>query len=187
MINFIIPIGLLVTAIGLFVGFTNPMYQSTKTLAAEAALYDDALTKAQDLREQRDEFMDKYKTFTPDNKQRLLRGLPDNVDNIRLIIDINNIATRHGLSLKNVELGDVSDARTARNALSVGASGDTVGSVQVSFTLSAVYGDFLSFIQDLEHSLRIVDIEDIRFNAPGPGAIGGRSDYSFTVRTYWLR
>ncbi|MEK7068373.1 MAG: hypothetical protein AAB964_01005, partial [Patescibacteria group bacterium] len=128
----------------------------------------------------------KYNTFSTEDRQRLLRGLPDNVDNIRLIIDINNIAARHELSLKNVSLGDVSDSRVARNNLSVGASGDAIGSVQVSFTLSATYGDFLAFLQDLEHSLRVVDVESMDFGAPG-SETAGKSDYTFTIRTYWLR
>lgn len=173
-------------AIGLFVTYTNPAYQNMKSLSGQASAYDDALTKAQDLRAKRDELLSKYNTFSTEDRQRLVRSLPDNVDNIRLIIDINNIAARHELSLKNVELGEVSDSRVARDTLTVGMSGDAVGSVQLSFTLSATYDDFLAFLQDLEHSLRLVDVESIGFAAPGP-LDAGRSDYTLTIRTYWLR
>jgi Tfp pilus assembly protein PilO len=186
MTRFIFPILLIVAAIGLFATYTNPGYQATKSLAAQASSYDDALNKAQELRARRDELLSKYNTFSTEDRQRLLRGLPDNVDNIRLIIDINNIAARHALALKNVSLGDVSDSRTSRNALSVGVSGDAVGSVSVSFTLAARYEDFLAFLQDLEHSLRLVEVESISFTAP-TSENGGVSDYSVSIRTYWLR
>lgn len=188
MMGLIIPIVLIAAAVGLFGTFTNATFQESKTLAAKVASYDDALNKAQELRARREELLSQYNTFSVENRQRLMRGLPDNVDNIRLIIDINNIAARHQLTLKDVELGDVSDSRAGRSELAVGQSGDTVGSVQVSFIVSATYPDFLRFLQDLEHSLRLVDIEGIRFGdtAPDPGA-QGRGDYTVTIRTYWLR
>lgn len=185
MTKLILPIALAVVGIALFATYTHPAYQSAKALAAQAAAYDDALNKAQDLRERRDELLSKYNTFSVEDRQRLVRGLPDNVDNIRLIIDINNIAARHNLSLKNVELGEVSDSRAVRNDLMVGASGDAVGSVELSFTVGAAYEDFLAFLQDLERSLRLVEVESIGFSAPEQG--GGRSDYTLTIRTYWLR
>ncbi len=186
MIRLIVPIALIVAAGALFATYTNATYQKTKALAAESASYDAALDRAQELRARRDELLSKYNTFTVEDRQRLLRSLPDNVDNIRLIIDINNIAARHNLALTDVELGEVSDSRTARNDLAVGVSGDAVGSVEVSFSLGATYEDFLAFLQDLEHSLRLVDVESIDFDAPGPEA-GGRSTYTLTIRTYWLR
>lgn len=185
MIQLLLPIGLLAAAVGLFATYTNPTYQDTKVLAARVASYDEALDRAQELRAERDQLLSKYNTFSTEDRQRLLRGLPDNVDNIRLIIDINNIASRHGLTLKDVELGEVSDSRATRNELSVGASADAVGSVEVSFALATTYEDFLAFLQDLEHSLRLVDVESIDFTAPEAATL--RSDYSLTIRTYWLR
>jgi hypothetical protein len=105
--------------------------------------------------------------------------LPDNVDNIRLIIDIDNVAARRGLTLKNVELGDISSGvRRSENA--VGESGP-VGSVEVGFSVSANYENMLLFLQDLEHSLRILDVESLDF-ASGVGV----NDVNFTLRTYWL-
>ncbi|MCC7500191.1 type 4a pilus biogenesis protein PilO [Candidatus Nomurabacteria bacterium] len=180
------PIILLAISIGLFVTYTNPAYQDVKSLVAQASSYDNALERAQELRARRDTLLSEYNTFSTENRQRLLRALPDNVDNIRLIIDINNIAARHNLTLANVELGDVSNSRISRDALSVGTSGDAVGSVEVTFALLATYEDFLAFLQDLEHSLRIVDIESIGFTSPAADS-EGLSTYTVTIRTYWLR
>jgi Tfp pilus assembly protein PilO len=180
--QFLIPIILVAAAIGLFVLYTNPAYQGTKATQASVATYNDALTKSQELRQTRDEKIAAFNTFSPDNKARLLRILPDNVDNIHLIIDINNIAARHGLTLKDVALGSISDASSARNALSVGASGSAVGSVELGFSVSASYENMLSFLQDLEHSLRVMDVQKINFIAEDKNL----SDFDFTIRTYWL-
>ena len=183
MIRFIIPIILCAAAIGLFVVYTNPQYQALKVLQAKSSEYNDALGKAGQLRTIRDQLLSKRNTFSADDIARLQHALPDNVDNIRLIIDINNIAARHSLSLTNIGVGTVSDSSTPRNALAVGSSGDTVGSVTVNFSVAADYDTFLAFLHDLEHSLRIVDVESIDL---GVGQAGGLAQYQVTLRTYWL-
>lgn len=180
----LLPFILLIAAVGLFIGYTNAAFQASKVVSAETVSYDQALTTANQLKSQRDQLLSKRATFSTDDVQKLERMLPDNVDNIRLIIDINNIAARHGLTLKNVSLGAVSSASTARSAVAVGASGDPVGSVNLGFTVTASYGNFLSYLADLEHSLRIVDVEKLNFKT-GEGKVDS-NDYSVTIRTYWL-
>jgi Tfp pilus assembly protein PilO len=178
------PLFLLILAIGLFAAWTNPTYQATKVLQAQANAYDDALGKSNELRALRDQLLSKRNTFSADDIQKLQEILPDNVDNIRLIIDINNIAARHGLSLKNVALGDVAKGAQTQNNLTVGAATNPVGSVTLGFTVTASYDGFLSFLQDLEHSLRVVDVQKLGFtvNDTKPD----ETDYNLTIRTYWL-
>lgn len=173
-----IPIILIVAALGLFVVYTNPAYQATKALSAQVAAYNDALDKSKELRSVRDQLLSKRNTFASDDVQKLQEVLPDNVDNIRLIIDINNIASRHGLALGGVNIGDIGGKK---NTLAAGSSGP-VGKVDVGFTVTTSYDGMLSFLNDLEHSLRLVDVEKLSFTA---GA-NDSSTYTFGIRTYWL-
>ncbi len=177
----LLPILLIGAALGLFVLYTNPTYQASKVVAAEVSKYDEALNKSQELKASRDKLVSKRNTFSADDVTKLNKILPDNVDNIRFIIDINNIASRHGLSLTDVQIGSVSDSKTQRNALSGGVSGDAVGSATIGFSVSASYDDMLAFLADLEHSLRIIDIQTLSFDG---GA--GSNTYSFNIKTYWL-
>lgn len=179
----ILPILLFGAAVGLFALYTNPTYQNIKALQAQAASYDEALDKSQELRAVRDQLLAKRNTFPSASVQKLERMLPDNVDNIRLIIDINNIAARHQLALSEVALGEVGDAAQQRSATAVGASGDAIGSVTVGFSVSASYEELLAFLADVEHSLRLVDVENLGFEASETG----EPTYSFTIRTYWLK
>jgi Tfp pilus assembly protein PilO len=178
-----LPILLVGSAIGLFVLYTNPVYQDIKALTGEVAAYDEALNRSQELRAVRDELLAKRNTFPPAGVQKLERMLPDNVDNIRLIIDINNIAARHNLSLGNVQLGEVTRASGSPSAGAVGASGEAVGSVSVGFSVAANYDSFLRFLADLEHSLRLIDVESLSFSISPEGL----PTYSFNIRTYWLQ
>ncbi len=181
MTRILIPTILLAVSLGLFIFFINPTYQgSIKSLSVQNASYDDALTKSQQLRQLRDQLLATRRSFAATDVDKLSHVLPDNVDNIRLIIDINNIAARHHMTLADVQLGDTSNKKTS-TSLATGPAG-AVGSVQVGFSVVARYEDFLAFLQDLEHSLRIVDVDRIGF-------ITGQGDlntYTFEIRTYWL-
>ncbi len=183
MTRFITPLILVALAVALFVLYTDPAYQGTKEVKAQVDSYDNALTKSQELRRVRDQLISKRNALRVEDLQKLEKVLPDNVDNIRLIIDIDNIATRRGLPLRNVQLGEISDSAVARDPLAVGDSGNPVGSVTLTFSVSATYEDFLLLLADLEHSLRIVDIENISFDVKDTET----NDYTITIRTYWLR
>lgn len=175
------PLVLVIAAIGLFVVYTDPTYQASKALAIQVTAYDDALTKSQELKGVRDQLLSKRNTFAAADVQKLQEVLPDNVDNIRFLIDINNIAARHNLSLKNVQLGTLTNTANAP-AIAVSSTGAPVGSVDIGFSVNASYTDMLAFLQDIEHSVRITDVEKLTFTAPATG----NADYTFSVRTYWL-
>lgn len=183
MTRIILPIILLAAALGLFIGYTNPNFQSIKQLLAQQASYNDALDKAQQLLKIRDKLLSTRASFSDEDVTKLAHMLPANVDNIRLIIDINAIASRHHAALSQVQLGDALSSAGAQSSLAAGPSGTAIGSVEVGFTMTSSYNDFLAFEQDLEHSLRIIDVTKITF-AASPQDL---NSYSFTIRTYWLQ
>ena len=187
---------LLLAALGLFVGYTNPAFQDAKTAHDAYLQYDAALTQSSQLRQFRDQLLARRNTFPAQDVQRLERLVPDNIDNIRLIIDINSIASRYHLQISNIAFAPVSTEPQGR----VG-SASPLGSVDVTFSISAPYADFLSFLEDLQRSARLVEVENIKFSvdsstAPAPvllrkGAVAAPTEpvdkYTLTLRTYWLK
>lgn len=178
----LLPVILVLAAIGLFALYTSPTYQGLKGTQAQVAAYDDALNKSKELKGLRDKLASARNAFSPEDEQKLVRLLPDQVDNIRLIIDINNIASRRGLALSNVALGEVSNTSSEASELAIGPSGDPLGSVSLGFSVVASYEEFLTFLQDIEHSLRILDIEELSFGS----AEGAKYTFDIQLRTYWL-
>jgi len=190
--DYLVPIILLLAALGLFVGYTNPAFQDAKTAHDTYLQYDAALTQSSQLRQFRDQLLARRNTFPAQDVQRLERLLPDNIDNIRLIIDINSIASRYHLQISNIAFAPVSVEPQGR----VG-SVSAVGSVDVSFAVNATYADFMSFLQDLQRSARMVEVQNVKFSidsstqsvAPRKGATPAEptDKYTLTVRTYWLK
>ena len=53
----------------------------------------------------------------------------------------------------------------------------------MKFNIVASYDSFRSFINDLQESLRIVDISNVSFEATESGYY----DYEVTIKTYWIK
>ncbi|MFQ5540901.1 MAG: type 4a pilus biogenesis protein PilO [Candidatus Paceibacteria bacterium] len=175
-----LPILFIIIAGGIFFGFIDPAFDRVQALRAEEAKFDQALTRSRELQEVRDQLLSRYNTFSPADIERLERLLPDNVDNVRMVLDFDALASQYGMRLRNIALS-TDEGRAERGQ--VGASGEAYQSVVLSFSVTGSYDAFRSFLEDLEQSLRLVDVSAISFSA----AQSGLYDYSVSVKTYWLK
>jgi len=177
--KFLAPIILLLVAIGTFVWYVNPTYSNVRELRAEVSTLDDTLDRSQELIALRDTLLSEYNTFSSSDLRRLEHFLPPHVDNVRLILDIDNIAARYGMVLQNVSVERVA----SEDPTSDEETGD-IGTVGLSFRVSSTYENFQRFLMDLEDSLRLVDVTSVDFGVPNES---GLTAYDVQLRTYWLR
>jgi Tfp pilus assembly protein PilO len=108
------------------------------------------------------------------------------VDTVRLILDMNGIASKYGISIKTVTISNDPKA-AAKGPIVIGADQSPYGTLGLSFEVTSTYANFIRFLTDLEQSLRIIDITSVSL-APQSGVAAGLN-YNFTViaRTYWLK
>jgi len=172
---------LIIISVTAFLMYVNPNYEEVRILKAESKEFDEALVKSRELHRVRDGLLSKYNTFSSTDLKKLEKLLPDNVDNVRLILDLDGIASRHGLQVSNLSIAteekDVSKVVTD--------SSSQVGKIGLSLKVNASYNDFKNFVRDLEQSLRIVDVKSLNF-APKTG-VDEKIDFNLTINTYWLK
>lgn len=195
--RFVIPSILIALSVISFIVFTDPTYKDIKELKLEAASYNQALDNAKSLQETRDELAAKYNSFDPNDIDRVEKLLPDSVDNIRLIIEIEKIAAKYGMILKQVKYDTFETNATDTAGVTKETKGDALlsnreyGEFELQFSTEGEYSKFLSFLSDLEESLRIVDISNVSFSSTSDitttGLSSGSYKYDFTVKTYWLK
>ena len=182
----ITPIILVVLAIGVYFTFTKGKIDEVNAVRAVNASYEQALNNSEKLVTVRDGVLKTYNNISQDDKVRLDKMLPNNIDNVRLIIDVNGVASRHGLIMKNVKTSmpsqTIGSNATTQNKPAVAGS-TNLSSVTLSFSVSTNYQTFLDFIKDLEASLRIMDISKITLSANDNGSY----DYGVELKTYWLK
>ncbi len=210
MFRFIMPVILIGIAITGFFTFTSPMYQEINGKRAEAASYDEALGNSKALESERDKLTKKYNAISKENLDRLMKMLPENVDNIRLILEIEKLAAPYGMLLRDVKYDtEVKDVAAKPTPASVAitntpsaapSSRKDYGTWELQFSTTGTYTNFLNFLNSLERNLRMVDIVSIRFSSvdsPVGVSSGGASlsqgsastpyKYEFRIKTYWLK
>lgn len=178
------PIILLILAIGIYFTFTNGRLEELKAIKLVNVGYEEALANSEKLIKVRDTVRDNYNKIDPKDRTKLEKMVPDNVDNVRLIIDANGIAAKRGLSIKNVKTSAtnlLSDENTER--FQTFNSNPTLDTVTLSFGVSTNYQTFINLLKDIEASLRIMDITKITLQA----GEGQNYDYGVEIKTYWLK
>lgn len=175
-------------AVALFLLYTKPAYDGVQALQAENESYDLALEKAAELQRLKQSLLSRYNAFNPADIERLHKLLPDHVDNVRLILDLDTLASRHNLSIQNMVVSRPGNEETSGRSV-IGPSRSAYDSVTLSFATAATYEQFQTFLTDLEDSLRIVDLVSLSIDGGNTGQSGGEPVYAFsiTLRTYWLK
>lgn len=199
MTRFIMPAILIGIAITAFFMFTDPFYNDISKLRTDVASYNTALNNSKTLEDERDKLTAKFNAFDKGDLNKLEKLLPSSVDNIRLILEIEKIASPYGMALKDVKYNttDTNSVASAGTALSgVGLTKSApkdYGVFDLEFSTSGSYSNFINFTKNLEDNLRIVDISSISFSSdtsPGLNAKATPSDiykYNFKIKTYWLK
>ncbi len=182
MLRTFIPILLVLGALALFFGYTDGAFSRAQELAKQDDQFNQALDKSKELQGIRDRLLSKYNTFTSVGLARLSKLLPDTVDNVRLALDIDNIAAKYSARIKNVAVQSEEKAKP-QDRVVIGADQSPYGSVVLTFTTVMSYGDFVSFLRDLEASLRLVDVVGLSFVS----VKGDLYDFTVSIRTYWLK
>jgi len=184
---------LIALAIALYFTFTSGVWNDAMAIKDVNDQYSGAITNAEQLISVRDKVLKNYNNISAGDRGNLDKMIPNTVDNIRLIINLNSVALQHGFSLKNITAStktSSSDSSSNNSSVSNGSNSTsfniavpTLDTVAVTFSASAPYQQFISFTQDLEASLRIMDITHLTVTANDTGTY----DFSVELNTYWLR
>ncbi len=202
MMRFIVSAILIGISITVFVVFTNPIFGNIGELKTQVASYNKALDNSKTLKNEKDKLTAKYNSINKDDLLRLQKLLPENIDNIRLILEIGEIALPYGMALKNVKYNteekkgekgekDSSGVESIQSPTSSAKSLKDYGIWDLEFSTSGSYKNFLNFTRDLEKNLRIVDVVSVQFSSGDvveSNVLSVESyQYNFKIRTYWLK
>lgn len=198
--NNIVSTILIVAGLGLSFGYTYPLFagttgaesfsdKSVQELRLDQVRFNEALDRAREIEDIRTGLLTKYNSISEEDRKKIVKLLPDHIDSVRLIIDINNIAEAYGMSLNNIKLADDEKEQTVRR--------DDVGIIDISaqkeystkvldFSLNGPYGNFIAFLKDTERSLRLVDIIQVDIDTSDNESESGTYDYNVSLKTYYL-
>ena len=145
---------------------------------------EEVLVNARRLQSIRDDLLGKKEGLLDTDLARLEKMVPESVDNVKLILELQGIANQYSLEIQTAS-ADREDSGEEGNGDSgfVDVDSRDYGIIALDFNLTGTYDEFFDFLRDLERNLRITDIRNVTFSSSDTG------EYSFqlTLETYWLK
>lgn len=164
-------------AIGPLYSGAGGVWQPSNSIGALQAMntqYDATLGQADGLYSQAQTLRAQYANVSADQKAKMEIMVPNSIDKIRLLDEVNSIGRQTGLAFDSL-------------AYSEGASGGTspLGTAGVTFTVKTNYSKFKELMDNFEKSLRLYSIQTVSFS----GAVkdGDLITYQVKLGTYYLK
>jgi Tfp pilus assembly protein PilO len=184
----ILGIIMLVGAVVIVVVFVRPQLSEISAIKSELSTYSSALDKAKLLRTERERLLGVYNNLDAARVARLQKMLPSDIDNVKLALEIENVASSLGLRLKGIDVKDPTEQSAAARVASANQVQSPYGTAEISFTVVGGYSEFTEFMKKIETSLRLIDVQRVQFTAPrGVNVPQNVFEFRVAVTTYWLR
>jgi len=174
----VLPFLALLIAAGIIFGYIQPAYSGSIT-ANNAAIKADnqALAAAADYKLKENELASKKNSIDPADLIRVTTLIPDSVNNVQLVLDLNALAARSNITLSNI------DVKGGASATDDPSAQGPVGSVDLTLSAAGTYPAFRTFLAGIERSARLLDIQQLAIG----GSDNGVYSYQMSIRLYWLR
>jgi Tfp pilus assembly protein PilO len=178
----ILPSIAILIAAGIFFAYISPTWRgSIAVQKASIALDDQALAAAEEYKTQQQELKVELAKISQEDQKNIATFLPDSVDNVGLILDLNALAAKSGLGLTGIDV--LSNELTSTNAQGGAVATNPVGSVSLSLSATGTFDSLQRFLSRIETSARLLDVQDITVK----GSNSGVYTYQMSIRLYWLR
>jgi Tfp pilus assembly protein PilO len=182
----LITILFIIAAVVLFWFWTKPNLDAIDKLRAETTAVNKALEDATELQKLRDRLLEDYNLISQDDLLRLSKFLPRDPEVPKLTVELENISKTTGVVIKNFNATRV--VENTRAPLTVGGVeslpvAPKAEQIFLDVAVSAAYDGFVAFLEELQKSLRLMDVHLISFSA------GEKNFYEFNIKatTYWLK
>ncbi len=156
---------------------TTCSYDGIKKLRVDITEYSKAMNSAKDLESRRSSLVERYNSISADDRQRLENMLPNNVDNIKLVLELETIAKKYGLVIESPKLEtkiETVKVDAPTNSQGQAIRSDNSGSVSLpygtftlDFTVRSNYENVKKLISDVEQNLRLIEPVALTIKVPG--------------------
>ena len=173
MVKQLLGVLLLLVGVGAAYLFAVPTLASVDEMRKDIETLNDLIVKTEQLNAVGAEVIERYQSVTSSDLDRVSRLVPDQIDNVKLILEIQQLAEKYGLSVQQIDAADAG-VRTV--------AGQTLNRVSFTAEMLGFYGDFVDFVEQLELSQRIIDPTSLDFQAleSENGYV-----YNLSLDTYW--
>ena len=186
--RYISPMLVVAVAIGVYFYSIDKTYKNIAQQLAQEQVIEGFILDANDAKNLLDKVISEHRSFPPDADYRLSVLLPETVNAERMIIDVDAIAQKHGLSI---------GSPIVTIAVFDSLNPNAILEHELRFKLISTYPTFRKFLYDVESSLAIRNFSEVAFTSAvsfddtAPGiALNPEFQvliYNVVLKTYSLR
>lgn len=176
MIKFFVSSFLIAGAALIFFTESKNYFPEVKSLRNQIASYNETINTAKEVKNSIDKVLGDYNNISQENVDKVNKIIPSTPESMNLVVQIDGIMKKNGLSLKNIDTRNIVSENSA-------FENKTYGSIALSIQTQGSYGSFHSFLKDLEKSLRLIDVNSIKISPAGQNSY----DFSVEAVSYWRK
>ncbi len=170
----------LVLSISVVYAFIMPFIGNSSRLLGEKARYQEALDQVSNIEAKKNALETEFKQISAAQINKVETLIPSSLNFVKLIADIDAAASKYGISIDKVSSTNNS---SAAGSISETQNIEDYNSATISFEFASTYTQFNDFLNDLEKSLRILDIKSIQITT-GENTV---YTYKLSLSTYWSK
>lgn len=183
MIRTITPIFSIIIGLSIFFFFTQPMFAEIKQAQGETKQYTQVVKTAEARNQQLTEKQTEKRSHSPEDLERLDALVPQEIDEVKILADLSELARKHTMLFGNVSITKSDDdAASSQDDSGEIVGYDSLAHTDIEFSLIGTYDQFKSLLADIESSLVMLEVQSINFST-GEGLF---QQYTISVRLYAL-
>lgn len=181
--RYIIPIILVILSASIYVSVIDSTYADIRRQQAVEVELEENLKDARLANERLTHIKELYASFPAGSEQTLSTILPDKIDPIKFIIEMEALARLHGLVLvgPNATVGEKNDSSKYNEN-------------KITFSVAAPYPVFQDFLRDIQDSLALREMTSVGFSSEEVSPTNGRYQspesivykYNISITSYSL-
>jgi Tfp pilus assembly protein PilO len=140
-------------SVGLFFSAIRPGWEVLQALNEQEERVDEVLVESNRLRDTYEQLYNQRVAFSEGNVERLHVMVPENLDPIRFVMQMDRVAERYNIAVDNFTVPGNASRRIASQAY--------VTPQTFRFSVSGSYTSLKNFLRDIESSLVVMDVRSL--------------------------
>ena len=188
--QYAIPIFCVILSAMMILFIIDPALKKAKMYKIELADLQATEQKVQSILKIYDNLNDKFKQIDASVLENVNVALPENVNNVKLILALEGIAKSHSMALKDVKV----ELKDNQNTQQSESQTPDLKKVTIEVSVIGSYDSYLAFMKDVEQSMQLMTFKQVDFKADratgDQNKAAAQNDIQMTyvtkMETYWF-
>lgn len=175
------PLGYLLLSLSIGYVFVCSPWAEVSSLNDTKKQYGEFLDTISQIESKKAELQSQFNQISEEDKRDINTVLPNSFDYVKLVSEIDNVAKNYGIVIDKITVNPL-DSSVGDSVANAG-SPKPYRSAVLGFSFGSDYEEAMTFIDELERSMRILDIRSMKVEE------SKEFGYFFSMQfeTYWLK